>query len=453
MASAWLPCCTNSVEALTVVPAPHPQTPRPRLPAPKPLSPFQAAATLQRRQEVPSPKDPLCLFAPDPQYSFTQADLKPHASPGVSECEPLGSNVFCLQARTLPQRMSLPPTWNAGRWPQQQMATYGRLAAPATQSMMGANLAPTMLLAPSSPTSHGEQESTHESEPCFDGLCLNEARESEEVTGEYVYWGYDFKPALPPALGVSVVLGAICTAIVQIPLLCRLQSWSQAEAPLIALEVGLAAVTVVLMGYCSLGDPGQLKKMRNVPLDRIDLEQGDRPFRAHKSWQYRRKIRRYDHYCKWVNNVIGLLNHREFVLMLVGLCLIGLFGVILDGYLALLLAKKGLWEAEIAVVLHLAFSVVLLAIEVPIFQTHIGLVSRNELAEEWKNNLNYVANQTSMGDGIPVEDLDDEEYNQLFDAKAFVYDKSRNRWDQGCSSNCWNFWCWPRWPAGELGEF
>ena len=92
-------------------------------------------------------------------------------------------------------------------------------------------------------------------------------------TGEYVYWGYDFKPALPPAeptcvavklvwlecvglevLVVSVacnrdrvtvaisarelrtagplakVLGAICSAIVQIPLLCRLQSWSQAEA-------------------------------------------------------------------------------------------------------------------------------------------------------------------------------------------------------------------------------
>ena len=99
-----------------------------------------------------------------------------------------------------------------------------------------------------------------------------------------------------------------------------------------------------------------------------------------------------------------------------------------------------------------------------------------------------------MGDGIPVEELDDEEcpkvqsqtksqalqevetplrcsyravrYNQLFDEKAFVYDKSRshlnrsklilrclqyamrrNRWDQGCSLNCWNFWCWPRWPA------
>eukprot|EP00439_Symbiodinium_sp_Y106_P031058 s3835_g3.t1 len=325
--------------------------------------------------------------------------------------------------------MSLPPTWRAGSWPPQQMPTYGRLLPPGSHSQTGANLPPTMLLA-SSTTSREEQDSTQatqESEPCFDDLCLNEAREGDEGTGEYVYWGCDFKPALPyAALGVSVVAGSICLALVQIPLLCRLQSWSQAEAGLAALEVGLAAVTVVLMGYCSLADPGQIRKMRNIPLDGIDLEQGDRPFRAHKSWQYARKIRRYDHYCKWVNNVVGLLNHREFVLMLIGLCLIGLFGVALDGYLALLLAKKGLWEAEVAVVLHLAFSVLLLAIEVPIFQIHIGLVSRNELAQEWKNNLNYVANQTSMGDGIPVEELDDEEYNQLFDEKAFVYDKDRS---------------------------
>ncbi|CAE7405764.1 unnamed protein product [Symbiodinium sp. CCMP2592] len=82
--------------------------------------------------------------------------------------------------------------------------------------------------------------------------------------------------------------------------------------------------------YCALADP--LRKSRNVLLDveGIDLEQGDRPFRAHKSraglvlcivslellgsqivvlfprsWQYGLKIRRYDHYCKWVNNVIG----------------------------------------------------------------------------------------------------------------------------------------------------
>ena len=30
---------------------------------------------------------------------------------------------------------------------------------------------------------------------------------------------------------------------------------------------------------------------------------------------------------------------------------------------------------------------------------------------------------------------------------------SRNPWDKGCSMNCWNFWCWPRWPAAFGSEF
>ncbi|CAE6958195.1 GPAA1 [Symbiodinium sp. CCMP2592] len=34
-------------------------------------------------------------------------------------------------------------------------------------------------------------------------------------------------------------------------------------------------------------------------------------------------------------------------------------------------------------------------------------------------------------DGIPAEELDDDEYNELFDAKAFVYDSSKNDWDHG----------------------
>ncbi|CAE7257996.1 cdc48 [Symbiodinium natans] len=52
-----------------------------------------------------------------------------------------------------------------------------------------------------------------------------------------------------------------------------------------------------------------MKKMRNLSLNNngVDLEQGigPNPRRAHKSWQYGRPIRRYDHYCKWLNNVIG----------------------------------------------------------------------------------------------------------------------------------------------------
>ena len=101
------------------------------------------------------------------------------------------------------------------------------------------------------------------------------------------------------------------------------------------------------------------------------------------------------------------------------------------------------------------------------------------------------ANNTSLGHGIPVQDLDVEEcpkvqphtttmsplqsssavrYNQLYDEKAFIYDKSRrrlcshrsrfkllllpcamrrNRWDKGWFNNCWKFWCWPLWPAAR----
>ncbi|CAE7405728.1 PFA3 [Symbiodinium sp. CCMP2592] len=284
---------------------------------------------------------------------------------------------------------------------------------------------------------------------------------------------------------------SICLAWVHVPVLCRLQSWPHAEAgshcrlcimldtdiwrvrwrgsiDSLASGVGcgdcspdaVARACLELLGsirahpmilhcrYCSLADPGTLRKTLNTPLD---LEQGERPLRAHESWQYGRKIRRYDHYCKWVHNVIGLLNHREFVVMLVCLCVIGLFGVILDVYLALLLAQKGMWEDEIAVVSHLAFSVGLLAIEGPIFKIHIGLVSRNELGQEWKHHTFYVVARD--GNLVPVDDLDVDEYNQLFDSKAFIYDSSRNRWDNGWTNNCWKFWCWPRWPAGELGEF
>ena len=109
------------------------------------------------------------------------------------------------------------------------------------------------------------------------------------------------------------VLGAICSAIVQIPLLCRLQSWSQAEAgpragctwcwkqygvrwrgsfdslgswarcshravdgvapAWLALGSVRGHPAILHSRYCSLSDPGQLKKTRNIPLDGIDLEQ------------------------------------------------------------------------------------------------------------------------------------------------------------------------------------
>ena len=194
--------------------------------------------------------------------------------------------------------MSLPPTWNAG-WPQQQMATYGRLGAPATHSMganLGpatANLAPTMLLAPSSPASQGEQESTQESaaEPC----CVNEAREGDEGIGRIRVLG--LRPQARNAARAGRVRGvggnlqrdcADSTAV-------SLAVLAQAEVPLIALEVGLAAVTVVLMGYCSLADPGQFKKTRNIALDETahseHISPGNTVGRSDGM-----TFRRYDHY-------------------------------------------------------------------------------------------------------------------------------------------------------------
>eukprot|EP00913_Durusdinium_trenchii_P026558 g24916.t1 len=72
------------------------------------------------------------------------------------------------------------------------------------------------------------------------------------------------------------------------------------------------------------------------------------PQRAYKSFLYYRPIRRYDHYCKWVNNVIGLLNHREFILMVGGVIATALLGVLMDLWVAIL-AEEGSVGAEVAV--------------------------------------------------------------------------------------------------------
>ena len=139
--------------------------------------------------------------------------------------------------------------------------------------------------------------------------------------------------------------------------------------------------------------------------------------------------------------------------MVGGLLLIGVLGIMVDIWLAILIAEKGFFQFEIVVALHLGYSVALLAIDGPIFTIHFGLISRNEMAQEWKKKEHYVANNTSIGDNVPVEDLEDDEYNELFDQDAFVYDRARNAFDNGCFTNCLNFWCQPRWTSDAKGEF
>lgn len=60
-----------------------------------------------------------------------------------------------------------------------------------------------------------------------------------------------------------------------------------------------------------------------------------------------RVAQRYDHYCRWLTNVIGLLNHREFFVMLVGLIAIAVAGVGVDAMLMFMIVHKGLMVDEV----------------------------------------------------------------------------------------------------------
>jgi len=232
-------------------------------------------------------------------------------------------------------------------------------------------------------------------------------------------------------------------------------------------------VTLLFMAYSALWQPGQLKRedqheayarlqqVSGSPSaedtchgDRAPEEQQDPPLpkRCHKTWQYPLPIRRYDHYCRWLANCIGLLNHREFVAMLCGLVAIGVLGFLLDVFLLITTAREiDHWIRTIFLVLHLAYSLILTSLVGPIFRLHVGFISRNELANEWKRHDYYIITSRQTGKPISVNELSDDEFNERFD--DFEYDKTKNPFDRGTCSNCWAFCCTPRWSRGQLGEF
>lgn len=257
------------------------------------------------------------------------------------------------------------------------------------------------------------------------------------------------KVALPALLGVSTVLMAVCVWHVQVPLLH--DHFQLPNALSKCIFFALYGITLGLMAYCALADPGQLRRDKYMM-----LESGGLPLRAHKSWQYSRPIRRYDHYCRWVANCIGLLNHREFFVMVCGFVSIAAANVVVDGALALRLIREdsdlqSTPQPLFVLTLHLCCSSILMYVAWPILRIHIGLVSRNELAAEWKHNVFYVAASSKRGAMVRATDLSDEEYNVLFD--DFIYEPTLNRWDNGFTANWWDFWCVRRWRAGELGDF
>jgi hypothetical protein len=135
--------------------------------------------------------------------------------------------------------------------------------------------------------------------------------------------------------------------------------------------------------------------------------------------------------------------------MCTGLVTMGLTGAFVDVIVLCLLFQDWDWISAILICFHLAYSTTILVLAGPILKIHIGLISRNELAAEWKRNDYYVTERD--GKLIPVNELDDEEFNTKFD--SFMYDKRRNVFDKGLVGNCLAFWCIPRWAPDQLGEF
>jgi len=302
---------------------------------------------------------------------------------------------------------------------------------------------------------------------CQDGDCVEEECNPEECgdedrgPGAEKFCPCETRPLLPITLVVSTFVGGVALCAIQLPVINSIiGDFAFVLGMLIAMFMFLYLITLGCMMYCALSDPGQLKQRKDqaytamAELNRqgaTGRPELPLPRRAKKTWQFRNPVRRYDHYCRWVCNCIALLNHREFVIMLVGLVLIAVLGIAVD-FVALIAAfSTGNWFIRIAIALHLAYSVVLLSFAGPILRIHVMLVSRNELASEWKHNDYWIVKRSKKGINTPVNELSDDEFNENFD--TFQYDRRRNPWDRGLAKNCWSFWCTPRWPADQTGEF
>mmetsp|Transcript_61863 Transcript_61863/g.109894 ORF Transcript_61863/g.109894 Transcript_61863/m.109894 type:complete len:407 (+) Transcript_61863:91-1311(+) len=222
----------------------------------------------------------------------------------------------------------------------------------------------------------------------------------------------------------------------------------------------LYILSLLLMLYCGNVDPGQLPAEDGAEGD--DEMPRKAPRRSHKTWLYERPVRRFDHYCRWLRNSIGLLNHREFFAMLMTLLLIGLLGLAIDTYVFAAVVRSShiawgsSWDEQVSLALvfcHVFYDLILLYFVGPIIQQHIGLIGRNELAKEFNNDVYRFVKETSDGrKDVAVEDLSSDEYNTLPE-DALVYDPNRNPWDKGCCQNCSSFWCRARWSSDEMGEF
>lgn len=276
-------------------------------------------------------------------------------------------------------------------------------------------------------------------------LSISKTEESEEEDIPRIC-GIDKRILLPFGLLILMLIGICDLVFVQWPL------GKELPGSLVAFCVFAVVyfVTLAAMGVTICSNPGTLSPERYA---RVQNFPDGLPERAHCNKGYATPILRYDHYCRWVMNVIGLMNHRPFMIMVTGIAICILGGVLVDAALIfwILTARpktvriRELWRC-LALMLHFFLYLTFGRYVLPIFKLHLGFVSRNELCKEWVDDSHQVVG------GIPVCQLDEDTYNDEFD--NFEYDSSLNKWDQhSCFRNCMVFWCTPRWDPDQVGEF
>eukprot|EP00933_Yihiella_yeosuensis_P040931 TRINITY_DN35346_c0_g1_i1.p1 TRINITY_DN35346_c0_g1~~TRINITY_DN35346_c0_g1_i1.p1 ORF type:complete len:415 (-),score=52.41 TRINITY_DN35346_c0_g1_i1:237-1481(-) len=300
----------------------------------------------------------------------------------------------------------------------------------------------------------GKQMPQECQDQCAEEGCFEEEKvgnEDHAPTEEFRYCGIDVRPLLGPLLFVSTGIGTVHMFLLQIPLLGEITGAKEVFYSLFGVLYGILLWCILV---CTFGNPGEIsaETARKMAVTRDGVEEMYVPQRGKKTWLYDLPVRRYDHYCKWVQNMIGLWNHREFVTMVLGLAFIALVGLLVDAWLAIHIAKKGNLELEIGILLHLGYSCILFAQVWPIARVHIMLVSRNETANEWKKDVNCMA-RTAEGTLVEINTLEPDMYNELLDNGGLEYVPSKNTYDKGCFMNWITFYCNSRWSVDEMGEF
>jgi len=176
-----------------------------------------------------------------------------------------------------------------------------------------------------------------------------------------------------------------------------------------AVLLSLYGVTFGLMTFTALRDPGMISNAMHS--DWVS-GQADLPKRTYNDESCERPILRYDHYCRWINNWIGLYNHRSFIVMAMFLSVVACIGVLADVALLAFCWHTTDWWQKGCLLLHCAYSLAFAYYVLPIFRQHIRFVSRNELAQDWKSDAFYIVHHAVTGEPIAVNTLEDEEeYN------------------------------------------